>query len=150
MSRPYHRAFLYFCFVAGASLAGCGGGGGGGGGPISTPPNSPPVAAGPIEFSENPLRVLGTGSSYVHAVFIGEKNYNGSFNADYSKCAGIASGPSSAVVSGVDPTGNLPWSVASFPLTGAAVGKCSLTITDTLNQSATLNVSVTTTGVVTQ
>lgn len=151
MTGSLRRAAL-FCYLC-AAMTACGGGGGGGGGSTggtTTPPTIAPKPAGPMAATANPMMIFGTGASLVRSEYVGEPGYTGLVNADYAACAGVLTGPASAPATNPDPTFTYPFSVANFPLTGIAIGKCTITFSDSFGQKLVINASVTTTGVVTQ
>lgn len=105
--------------------------------PTSAPPTTAPAAV--IDLSPASLSFLDTNANDKQTVTASEDGYTGSFNAPAS-C--VASDGTTMVAS------IAPGSTANtFVVSPVAAGTCSATVTDSNNNSTTLNVSVTTTTV---
>jgi hypothetical protein len=102
--------------------------------PSPTPTATPtpaPTPAGPISLSPNSVSLLGLGSSNAQTVTASETGYTGAFSSTGTACSGIAT----VAVSG-----------STLTVTGIAAGTCSATITDSFNQTKSLSITVTTSG----
>lgn len=100
--------------------------------PVPTATPSPaPTPAGPISLSPNSVSLLGLGSSNAQTVTASETGYTGAFSSTGTACSGIAT----VAVSG-----------STLTVTGIAAGTCSATISDPFNQTKSLSITVTTSG----
>jgi len=100
---------------------------------IPPPPANPPVAA------PNALSFVAVGGGNAQTATVTEAGYNGTLTQN-NTCAGIAT---------VNASGANGPSV-TYTITPTASGACSVTVTDALNASDTVNVVVSTSGVIIQ
>jgi hypothetical protein len=121
---------LHFGAVVAATvaLAACGGGGGNTLAPTPTPSPTPTPTPAPLSVSPNSVSYTSLADTPL-VVTISEAGYSGAFTISTAACANIASTTStSATAFKINPTGS---------------GACTIAITDSYGQSATVNVSVT-------
>lgn len=97
----------------------------------SPSPSPSPTPAGPIALSPSSVSLLGLGASNAQTVTASETGYTGAFSSTGTACAGIAT----VAVSG-----------STLTVTGVAAGSCAATITDSFNQTKSLSITVTTSG----
>ncbi len=135
-----HTGRIVTLITAVALFAGCGGGGGGsassGSGIPPTVPAAPPTS--PILLKQGAVQLTnltlnGTGSAFAQTFAATQDGYAGAFTT-----AGCTSNATTAV------------SGANVTITGSAAGTCTLTVSNSFNQSATLPITVTVTNVTTQ
>jgi hypothetical protein len=81
--------------------------------------------------------VVGVGAANAKAITVQETGYTGAFG-EQDTCSGIATVSSS----------NAKGPTASYTVTGVAAGSCSATFADASNQTASVNITVTTNGFV--
>jgi hypothetical protein len=79
--------------------------------------------------------VIGTGSANAQSTTVHETAYNGTFG-EGDNCSGIAT----------ITTSNNHGPNATYTVTGVASGSCTATFSDSFNQTAPVNISVTTNG----
>ncbi|HEV2261525.1 MAG TPA: hypothetical protein VGR69_04470 [Candidatus Rubrimentiphilum sp.] len=118
-----------------ALLSACGGGGGGSGGGNSGGGGGVVQQPQGVQLSVASMSFLGVGPSLAQTVVASEVNYSGAFTASSTTCTGIAT---IALQSG---------STTMFSVTPVGAGTCSFSIADTMNQSKSFTVTVTTTTV---
>jgi hypothetical protein len=122
-------------------LAACGGGGGSGGsgGGSAMPPTIPVFPpTSPILLKQGVVQLTaltlnGTGASFAQTFAASQDGYAGAFTT--SGCTSNATTVSSGT---------------NITITGTAAGTCTLTVSNSFNQSATLPITVTVTNVTTQ
>ena len=123
--------FLPLVAVASLGLSACGGSGGG----SSASGSAAVIPPMPIVLSAGSLSFLGLGAAASQTVSASEGNYSGAFSAASTTCSGIAT------------IALLPGSTTVFVITPVGAGSCGFSITDTLGQSKSLAIFVTTTVV---
>jgi hypothetical protein len=90
------------------------------------------LTAGP-----NPTDVYGLGAAFAKTINVTETGYGGTFG-ESDNCSGIATVT----------TSNNHGSTAHYTVTGVAAGSCAATYTDSSSQQATVNIVVTTNGII--
>lgn len=131
-----NRVFGFGTLALSALLSACGGAGGGGGGGGGNNGGGGVVQQPQgVQLSVASMSFLGVGSSLAQTIVASEVNYSGAFSASSTTCTGIAS---IALQSG---------STTTFSVTPVGAGTCSFSIADTMNQSKSFTVMVTTTTV---
>lgn len=117
-------------------LSACGGGGGGGSSPAVTvtPSPSPPPPA-PLTVSKAAVS-FGSTSDPAQSFTASETGFSGALTESDTCAAGSVA--TTTPNAGTGPS-------ASFTVTPKSVGSCTITLTDTLGQRATVSVSVTAT-----
>jgi hypothetical protein len=97
----------------------------------SPSPSPSATPAGPIALSPSSVSLLGPGSSNAQTVTASEAGYTGAFSSTGTACAGIAT---------IGVSGSM------LTITGIAAGSCTATIADSFNQTKSLSITVTTSG----
>lgn len=131
---------FFLCAASLLLLVACGGGGGGGSSASGGTPPTQPVPTSPIilrqgQYQVVKLQLAGTGPNYAQAVLVSQGGYAGAFTAASTDCGSVAT---------------FALSQNELTVTGSAVGSCTIVISDTFAQTATLPISVTTSGVTIQ
>jgi hypothetical protein len=123
------RTYEFFALViCCATLVACDPGPGGG----SVIPLPPPA---PLSVAPSNVQLYGTGAANALSISVQESGYAGTFG-EKDTCSNVA-----ALV-----TANPAGPTAAYTVTGMAAGSCSATFTDSVGQSKSVSITVTTSG----